>query len=86
MAGWRQRSIVGRPLLRLRLRRIALKETERAAWLEIDRQWEAVDYALVCLHENNPHETYVMRRTATPKWVGRVISESDLELEEVVAG
>ena len=76
----------GAPPSALRLRRIALNEAERAAWQEIDRQWADVDYALVLLHDTNPQETYVMRRTATPKWVGRVISESDLELEEVVAG
>ena len=52
--GWRQRSIVGRPGVRLRLRRIALTETERAAWHEIDRQWSEVDYALVCCTRTSP--------------------------------
>jgi hypothetical protein len=83
--GWSQRLRLGEPVCRLNVRRIAATEAEVEAWRVIDRAWEAVDVALVCLRPDlYTHEAYIMKRVSVSRWThGGGPSESDMELEEV---
>jgi hypothetical protein len=88
--GTRSRSSSGNPFASLTATRHAhidarpagLNDT-LAAWLELERQWMAQDYALVQL-EDDPAQAMVMRIVDDESWdVGYGLAEAGLALEEV---
>lgn len=91
--GWRVRHRMGDDLVALQMKRLAsvtggplLAGTdELSAWLELERQWAAVDVALVALRDDNPSLVWMMRRETGPKWdVDSHLCEGDLDLLEAV--
>lgn len=89
--GWRERSRMGFNLVKLTLRRLAAVSVtapgvsdDLSGWLEIERQWSTVDFALVALTTRNPSWCWIMRRLQGSRWAAETyMADSNLELEEV---
>lgn len=83
--GWAERLTLAPKRFRLNCRRLADNETELAAWRAIDRLMDNAGFFLVCLRENYPEETYVMRCAERSPWTHKKAwSESTFVLDEVV--
>ena len=91
---WRNRYITGDPFTRISMQRVAdLSVTtpftgdQVESYLDLDRLWWAAGFGALYLNRGNTAHAWVARMGQEPEWdVNGTIAESDMEIEEVIAG
>ena len=91
---WRNRYITGDPFTHITMTRLAdLSLTTPAtgdqldAYLDLDRLWWDARYAALYLNRGNSAHAWIMRMGQEPEWhLNGTLAESDMLLEEVLAG